>query len=580
MDFNGKVIKGKLLYQKLVKTTSLFTSRIYLFLFVMIGLAYLPGLFVPLMNDDSAHHANIALHMYLTGDYVTLTDHKGDYLDKPHLLFWLCALSYKIFGVNSFAYKFPSLLFTILGTYSTYRLGAALNNKETGRLAALIVASSFAYILANNDVRMDAILTASVAFACWQLVEFVHHNKLVYIVGASLGLAMAFSTKGHIGVLIPLAGIFFYILYRRDWRLLINWRWIVLILCFALLISPVVYCYYLQFNLHPEKIVRGRNHIDGVKFILWDQSFERFEGDNFGTYARRDPLFFFHTFLWAFCPWSFLGYMALFTRLKQFWSRKQEWMTTAIFLITLLGISLSGFKLPHYLNIIFPAASIMVANLLLSKVQDTAWIKTIFTIQLATTLLLFVLAAVLNSWAFPLGNPWLFVTIVLLLTGIYIFMWLPGLSQLQKAILLPVSAVAISFFVLNANFYFNLLSYQAGNELAFKLRDKVDPATVYLWKGMYIPSWNFYTATPRNEFNDGLYESGKKIWLLFDAVDSSDIRQSGYELGRQYIVPDFHITKLKLSFMNPATRQKVCTKKILAEVTGRKEEQLFVNTSR
>ena len=87
---------------------------IYLLLFSLLAMVYIMGLFVPLMDNDSAHHANIALHMYLTGDYVSLVDHAGDYLDKPHLHFWLAAFSYKIFGVTSFAYKLPSFLFTIL----------------------------------------------------------------------------------------------------------------------------------------------------------------------------------------------------------------------------------------------------------------------------------------------------------------------------------------------------------------------------------------------------------------------------------------------------------------------------------
>src|SRR5262250_631981 len=111
------------------------------------------------MDNDSAHHANIALHMYLNRYYVNLVDAGKDYLDKPHLLFWLCAFSYKIFGVTSFAYKFPSFLFTILGTYSIYRLGKVLYYEEAGKLAALICASAFAYVVANNDVRMDATLT-------------------------------------------------------------------------------------------------------------------------------------------------------------------------------------------------------------------------------------------------------------------------------------------------------------------------------------------------------------------------------------------------------------------------------------
>src|SRR5512141_517779 len=103
------------------------------------------------MDNDSAHHADIALHMYLTGDYVNLIDNGKDYLDKPHLLFWLCTVSYNFFGVTTFAYKFPSFLFTLAGIYSTYKLGKSLYDNETGKLAALIIAASFAFILANND---------------------------------------------------------------------------------------------------------------------------------------------------------------------------------------------------------------------------------------------------------------------------------------------------------------------------------------------------------------------------------------------------------------------------------------------
>jgi 4-amino-4-deoxy-L-arabinose transferase-like glycosyltransferase len=82
------------------------------------------------MDNDSGHHADIALRMYLTGDYVTLYDHRGDYIDKPHFLFWTSALSYHIFGVTSFAYRFPSFLFTVLGTYSYISFGKELYDQE------------------------------------------------------------------------------------------------------------------------------------------------------------------------------------------------------------------------------------------------------------------------------------------------------------------------------------------------------------------------------------------------------------------------------------------------------------------
>jgi 4-amino-4-deoxy-L-arabinose transferase-like glycosyltransferase len=215
---------------------SFLPRNIYRLTFFLLGIVYIIGLFVPLLDNDSAHHANIALHMYLTGDYVSLIDEGKDYLDKPHLLFWLSAASYHVFGVTSFAYKFPSFLFTVFGVYSTYRLGRSLYNDEIGKLSALIIASAFAFILANNDVRMEAILTASIAFATWQLVDWVNKKAFINALGAALGLALAFGTKGLIGVFVPAVGIFFYILYKRDWKSFYNWQLLLIIFYFFVLI--------------------------------------------------------------------------------------------------------------------------------------------------------------------------------------------------------------------------------------------------------------------------------------------------------------------------------------------------------
>lgn len=539
-------------------------GRLYTFLFALLGVVYLPGMFVPLMDNDSAHHANIALHMHLTGDYVNLIDYGKDYLDKPHLHFWLAAFSYKIFGVTGFAYKFPSLLFTILGTYSTYRLGKILYNKETGRLAALVIASSFAYILANNDVRMEAILTASIAFACWQLIEFIQHNKLLNVAGAALGLALGFCTKGHIGVLVPAIAAFFYILYKKEWSVFLNWKWLVLLILFGLFISPVVYCYYQQYNLHPEKVVRGRDHIDGVRFILFGQSVERFQGDSFGSDGKNDYFFFLHSFLWAFAPWSIIAYIAVIGRVKDVLKRKQEWATPAVFVMIVLIVSFSGFKLPHYLNIVFPTTAVLTAAFIISKADSNAWIKRMYIIQLIISLLLLLLGGGLTYWAFPVKKLLVIAGVIILLAAFFYFVKSTLLSRLQKTIGLSVAAMAFCFFLLNANFYPQLLKYQGGNELAFAIKGKVDPEKVYFWKGMYSSSFNFYTATLRKEFSDSIYQPGQ--WLLFDIRSEEEIKNAGYKLGQRFEAIDFEITKLTLKFINPQTRESKCTKMVLAEI--------------
>ena len=518
------------------------------------------------MDNDSAHHADIALHMYLTGDYFSLVDHAGAYLDKPHLHFWLCAFSYKVFGVTTFAYKFPSFLFTILGTYSTYRLGKALYTTETGKLAALIVASSFAYMLANNDVRMDAMLTASVVFATWQLVAFIQTKKTLNVAGAALGLALGFCTKGHIAVFVPAVAAIFYILYHRDWKFFLTPKWLLLLFLFGLLISPVVYCYYLQYNLHPETVVRGKDHVNGVKFILLQQSVQRFGGE-MGHDAKNDYFFFFHSFLWAFAPWSILAYIAFVTRLKTFFRRKEEWLTSGVFIVMLLLISFAGFKLPHYLNIIFPATAVMTASFISCKGSQSKWIKSIFIIQLIITLLLLLLVSVINAWAFPVNVVWVITGIILLLAVVFYFFRTKTYDPLQKAVGVSVAAMILSFFLLNGNFYPQLLTYQGGNQLAFSTKGKVDPASVYFWKGFYSSSYSFYTATLRKQFEDSVLRPGKKTWLLFDIRNEEEIKQSGYRSGQRFSVLDYEITKLDIKFMNPAKRQKECTEMVLAEIS-------------
>jgi len=549
--------------------TPFLPDRIYKFLFVLVGSVYIIGLFVPLMDNDSAHHADIALHMYLTGDYVSLIDHSGDYLDKPHLHFWLSAMSYQVFGVTTFAYKFPSFLFTILGTYSTYRLGKALYNAEVGKLAALILASSFAYILANNDVRMDAILTACIVFATWQLVEFTQHKKLLNIAGAALGLASGFCTKGHIAVFVPVVSIIFYILYKKDWSLFYNWRWLVLVVLFGLLISPVVYCYYLQYNLHPEKEVRGKSHINGVKFILFGQSVERFRGDSFGNDSKHDYFFFIHSFLWAFAPWSIIAYIAVADRIKHFLPRKDEWLTVGAFVVMLLVVSFSGFKLPHYLNIIFPASAVLAASFIISKRYNGKWIRAFLFIQSGIVFIILSLVAFINAWAFPVKQTWVVIGMILFLAVVFYFMKSRIYTTVQKTILVTVSAMAFSFFLLNSNFYPQLLTYQGGNELAFATKGKVDPQSVYFWRNTYSSSYNFYTKTLRKEFSDSVFQSGKKAWILYDIRNEDEIIRSGYNLGEKFYSPDYEITKLDIKFITPAKREQRCTKMVIAEISAK-----------
>lgn len=546
-------------------SAAIFSRVQYGLIFFCFAIVYITGLFVPLMDNDSAHHANIALRMYLTGDYVNLVDHGKDYLDKPHLHFWLAAWSYEIFGVTSFAYKFPSFLFTLLGTWSVYRLGKLLYNAETGRLAALIITSAFAYILANNDVRMDAILTASIAFATWQLAAWLQHKKIVNAAGAALGLALGFCTKGHIAVFIPGVSILFFLAYRNKWKSLVHWQLLVIIVFFFFFISPVLYCYYLQFDLHPEKVIRGKSGRSGIAFILWNQNFERFQGDSFGADAKNDYLFFFHSFLWAFAPWSVLAFVAFFRRMKVFFRRRVEWLTTGTFFIMILLMTFSGFKLPHYLNIIFPVTAIFTSAFILWSWQRRKGLNTLLIIQLVMCVLLLAAVGVLSTWAFPVES-WLVITGFFLLLFISVFLIMQLRNEIQRIVGYSAVASMLVFYLLNTNFYPRLLTYQGGNQLAFKTKGKVDPQQVYFWPGIYSSSFNFYTSELRKEFHDSVLNTQKQVWVLTDAAHLPQLREKGMDVIEKLEHVDYEVSQLQLPFINPGTRDSVTGTMILARV--------------
>lgn len=534
-------------------------------LFGLLGVVYVAGLFVPLMDNDSAHHANIALRMYLTGDYVSLVDHGKDYLDKPHLHFWLSAFSYNIFGVTTFAYKFPSLLFTLLGTYSTYRLGKSLYNNETGKLAALMAASAFAYILANNDVRMDAILTASVVLATWQLVDWVNGKKLINALGAALGLALAFATKGHIGVFTPAVGIFFYILYKKDWKSFYHWQLLAIIAAFFLFISPVVYCYYLQYDLHPEKVIRGKSGRSGVEFILWKQNFERFQGDSFGADAKNDYLFFFHSMLWAFAPWSILAFISFFSRLRSLSRRRYEWLTLGTFAVMGLMLTFSGFKLPHYLNIIFPASAVLTASYLYHNMDNRILLKRLLIVQVVLCILALLAAAAINLWAFPIRDT-LAIGGFFLVLAASLFILKTQKERLRQIITASVVTSVLVFFLLNTNFYPQLLTYQAGNEMAAKTGDRVNTKDVYFWPGIYSSTYNYYTSELRKEYNDSVLQNPGPVWIMVNSGKLPELSARGLKAQEIIGQRDYEITMLDLKFVNPKKRNEVTGRYYLVRV--------------
>lgn len=553
-------------------------NQTWFWLFFSLLVAYIFGLFVPLMNEDASHHANIALHMVQNHDYVNLVDDMGkDYLDKPHMHFWLTALSFNLFGVNTISYKIPALLATLIGLFSTYRLGKILYNATTGLLAAAIYASAQAQFLANNDVRMDALLTAAIVFATWQLVASALYSRWYNYVLAALGLAVAFMTKGMIGFVMPCVALFFYLLYERNWQRMFNWRWLLVLVLWALFISPCVYCYYLQYDLHPEKVVRNMRHVSGVKFILWSQNFERLEGKHWGK-GHKDYFFFFHTMLWAFLPFCLLTYAAFFDRVAYFIKHRfahikyRELLTAGTIVVIFAIISSSGYQLPHYLNILFPFFAIITAGALVSKhhLKKEHTLRWYLYTQYLVIAIVFVLLALLNFWCFPI-HAWTVAAVALVILAVMVYVWLVEKTVLTRLVVLSVLTAAFTNVLLNGHVYQQLLNYQSGIGLAQTINRNHIPKNEVFNFYQHSSGFNFYAQhlTPfiGTEGIKKRQAQGQTTWVLATAESRQQLLNGGFRPSVTYSDTDFGITRLTKEFLNPATRKSVCTTDYLLKIT-------------
>ncbi|MCJ8210452.1 glycosyltransferase family 39 protein [Mucilaginibacter sp. RS28] len=560
-------------------TQNKISGTTYFWLFVSLLIAYILGLLVPLMDEDASHHANIALHMVQHHDYVNLVDDLGkDYLDKPHLHFWLAALSFNIFGVNDIAYKIPSFLMTLVAIYATYRLAKLLYNQQTGLLAALVVASAQAEFLANNDVRMDALLMSGIIIATWQLVEAAYFQKWYNYVFAALGLAIGFTTKGMIGFVMPCVSLFFLLLYQRNWKRMFDWRWIIVLILWAVFISPCVYCYYLQYDLHPEKVVRGMRNVSGVKFILWNQNFERLEGKHWGK-GHKDYFFFFHTALWAFLPWCLLTYYAFFDRIaflfrtRFAYVKKAEMLTVGTIIIIFAIISSSGYQLPHYLNVLFPIFAVLTAGHIINKAEehDEKALKISLYIQYFVAGVILFLLVLLNLWCFPVKSV-VMAILALVVLGVLIYAILTKNAVLQKIVVVSALTASLTNVLLNGNVYMQLLNnYQAGITMAKTVKDKHIPVDAIYNYGFHSSSFNFHARHLATEISADSIQSriaSKKTVWLFMSDDTKKVFDKGtIKADTAYSAINYGITRLTPKFLNPATREQTLEKQWLVKVS-------------
>jgi len=214
------------------------------------------------MDDVDAVQAQIARNMLTSGDWVIARLDGVPYLEKSPLIYWLIAISYRIFGVHDWAARLPVALVAVLLAWVTWRYGRWAFGAAAGFYAGLVVATCVGLFLFTRIQIPDVMLTVCVCIAFWSfqraLDEQEAHPRLwAALLAASLGVGLLL--KGLIAVVAPIGGIVLYLVLTRQlfaravWKRLHVFTGVLIILAIAApwhVLATLRMPPYFNFTLH------------------------------------------------------------------------------------------------------------------------------------------------------------------------------------------------------------------------------------------------------------------------------------------------------------------------------------------
>ncbi len=520
--------------------------RLLPLLFLSLPLVYALGAVLDVMEVDAAQYAAMARQLAAgQGDWLHFHFRGQDYLDKPPLLFWLSALSFKLFGMHNWSYKLPSIAAALFALFATYRLGRLHRGAEVGRRAALMLGTSLAMVLMTNDVRCDTLLMAAVVTAIWCGAEHLERPRITWAVGAGLAVGAGMLAKGPIGLMSPLLALGGHVLLKRRWEALLDLRLLVVPLVAGLMLLPMLMGLYEQFGAH------------GPRFFFWEQSFGRITGENVWK-DDTGPFYFAHELLWQLLPWTLFvlvgmgqGLQALFGKGRR---AEPEWIALSGSLLVTLALSASQFKLPHYLYVVHPLFCLLGAQAG-ARMEARGWTNA----QLVLMVALVAVGAGTVLFAFPSALAWLLAVLALLV--LIVVAW-RGKGE-GRGVVFTAAPMVLLATLLNTCFYPPLLRYQATARIGKELRAQGVPPDRFLAIGAGGTALDLYYGKPVRYAGDGFVPAEHPppgSVVLTDDAGLHDLRQAGMEPRTVQVYEDFRVQLLSLRFLDPATRAQELTR--------------------
>ena len=339
-----------------------YKNKIWIVLLITLALRLLAMVIIPLTDTTEARYGEIARKMLETNNWVTPQhDYGVPFWAKPPLSTWTAATSMKLFGVNEFAARLPSLLFC-LGLAALLYSWLTPRGKNLNLVAVTVLGTNLMFCGSAGLVMTDLALIFCSALAMvsfWQRVVAEKDARWGYLFFIALGVGLL--AKGPlILVLVGLPTGLWTLLHRQ---LLPVWKrlpWITGTLLTAIIAVP---WYWLAEQRTPGFLA----------YFIIGEHFSRFlvsgwKGDLYG-HAHSEPLGMIWLYVVAgFLPWSGLAITLLIKFRKQLRWRYpiQDTWISYLLLWSIMPVIFFTFAhniIPPYALPAMPALSVLFAEL-------------------------------------------------------------------------------------------------------------------------------------------------------------------------------------------------------------------------
>jgi 4-amino-4-deoxy-L-arabinose transferase-like glycosyltransferase len=341
-------------------------------MFALASLLFLWGIWsFPFSDPDAGMYADIGQRMARSGDWITPRFNGLRYVEKPPLLYWLIALTYRMTGPSEWGAHLWPALSGIAGVAVTYLIGKEAFGLKAGLLAGLILATNVGYFVFARVISTDLLFACFLSLTLFAFLQSYRGrgrrwNLLLYL---SMGLAVM--TKGIIGILLPGLVIVAFLVLIRDLPALRRvgvWWGIPLVLGIAL----------------PWHVAVAARQEGFFSFYVLDNQVLRFLGQR--AFVEDDVPLSLPAFLLATCtlfgPWSLFLPAALRESAAGLHALTAQGKAI-LFILLWAGLivcffALSPLKLEHYGIPAFPALALLVgqfwAGLLQQESRPSLWL--------------------------------------------------------------------------------------------------------------------------------------------------------------------------------------------------------------